>query len=230
MRSMIRFVQIIQSLQQVPGRTLSEKAGVAGASGEAGQEGIDELIRSVKDWKADIVLITGDGSDFFRNDPAGPELIHQLLQQLPDLKIIVLAGGRAWESADWSAAHQNWPVNLIVLHEFESIFLEDQGLLIHGGFFMAGGKKKYIPELEHLDPRWPNILLLPDHIRTDLTRERIPALHRFTYTTLDPWLKDQAMAAEAPLAGTACEYLIFGTIENGRANWLSRQGHPLVRC
>lgn len=122
---------------------------------------------TVKETNADLLLLTGD---VFDNDGIKAETIDYLkakLSEIPQTKVFVSPGNHDYIGRSSAWTDVQWPDNVYVFSDFESIFLEELGVIVHGaGFKDRTAEETMLPKLAALDTRWVNLLVM----HGDITR------------------------------------------------------------
>lgn len=120
-----------------------------------------QVVKSAREFEADLLFLAGD---LFDNDGIRRETIDFLLESIrsiPDVKVLAVAGnhdhvgrGDAWNELSQLE-------NFFLFTDFETLFLEDPGVIVHGASFMNRTEPQSIlPELAELDRAYPNVLLM----------------------------------------------------------------------
>lgn len=146
-----------------------------------------KVIDLVKESHADLLFLTGD---IFDNDGIRAETLDYLsmkLREIPQAKVFITPGNHDFIGRNSVWIDRVWPDNVHIFSDFESVFLEDLGILVHGaGFRERIQPVTLLPELAALDHRWPNILVM----HGDLVKSSsynpldLEALSRFDYCAL----------------------------------------------
>ena len=189
-----------------------------------------EMIKVISEWQADLVLLDIHDVRELLKKKEHVDLFRQAFKMNPEVKVIAIVINNEQnkhiitqiDNRRQEAGHLS---NLIILQEFETIFLEDLGLIVHGGCVGNEGDCTYLPKLARLDDRWPNLLVLPANYLSSLTDKDISRLATFDYTTLHPWLKQKVDPSDDLLGETGIEksgsksFYIKGMIEKDSVSW-----------
>lgn len=145
------------------------------------------VIDTVKETGADLLFLTGD---VFDNDGIRTETIDYLIEAfraIPDTKVFIAPGNHDYIGRNSAWVDIVWPDNVFVFSEFESIFLEEPAVMIHGaGFRDRIQSESLLPELAVLDPRWPNLLVMHGDLAKTSSYNPLDlsGLERFDYCAL----------------------------------------------
>jgi len=158
------------------------------------QDKIKDMMKVIYEWQADLVLIDIHNLKGFIENHG--ELIHKALKMIPKVKIVAINTNAEQNIETITQINNNCLEvvnlpNLIVLQEFETIFLDELGLIVHGGSVFSGKEFSYLPKLAVLDNRWANLLVLPENYLFNLTDKGKIRLGAFDYTTIHPWLDEK---------------------------------------
>lgn len=191
---------------------------------------IKKLMKEISDWQADLVLLSIHNLNELIEKKNYATLISEAFKSIPEVKIIAVNYNDEEKNLNITEMHNSWQEvvnlpNLKILQEFETIFLDDLGLIVHGGFIISEKGYNYLPKLARLDNRWPNLLILPENYLFNCTDKNKMRLEAFDYTTLHPWLDIKGELANSPLLETATEkilnksFFVKGMLEKGWVRW-----------
>lgn len=187
MSHLIRFVQPVGFSSRSMNLQSQENEGLL-------QDEIKEMMKVIGEWQADLLLLDIHNLKGFIENHV--ELIHKALNMIPKVKIIAINTNAEQNNESITQINNNWQEavdlpNLIILQEFETIFLDELGLIIHGGSVFSEKEFSYLPKLAVLDNRWPNLLVLPENYLFSHTDKGKIRLGAFDYTTIHPWLDEK---------------------------------------
>ncbi|MFB0957834.1 MAG: hypothetical protein QMB61_02325 [Clostridiaceae bacterium] len=209
---MIRFVQSGNLMPDDPGTlSVSEENTVLRLEYE-----LDYLIQLVKEWDADLLFLVAEKFDPDQLTDRVRALFRDKLAQIPQVRIISPVGSKV--SDVLAKNKEQIPENIFLMTEFESLYLDELGLALHGGFVRReGNSDRFLPNLKHIHSKWPNFLLLPLSASSELNSENEKELRRFDYCTLRPWINlvsEQVSHTDddADLAA----HCILGSLMNGQ--------------
>lgn len=226
MRHLIRFVQRVGFSSRSTDFQSQEYDGFL-------EEEIKKLLKVISDWQADLVLLNIYNLKELIENKDYVALIRETLKMIPEVKIIAININNDKKNKESKKISNSWQAvvnmpNLMILQEFETIFLDDLGLIVHGGSVFSERGFNYLPQLARLDNRWPNLLVLPESYLWNLTDKGKIRLNAFDYTTLHPWLSPKGERSGVHLAKTETEessgksFYIKGRIEKDCVSWETR--------
>lgn len=189
-----------------------------------------QVVEAAREHKADVLFLSGD---LFDNEGVQRETVSYLqekIRTIPDIKVLAVPGNHDYLGASdvWQELEEE--ENFFFFSEFESVFLEEPGVMIHGaGFLNRTEPETLLPKLSVMDQRVPNFLLMHGDITATslynpLSLDRLSwfdycALgHRHEYQILGP--RQNIVYAGNPCARNFLEQgtkgCVLGTFADGR--------------
>lgn len=189
-----------------------------------------QVVEAAREHEAQLLFLCGD---LFDNEGIRRETldyIREAIRAIPDVKVLAVPGNHDYfgVSDAWQELAQEG--NFFLFTEFESLFLEDQGVMIHGaGFRNRTEPATILPELAVLDRRVPNFLLMhgdaaATSLYNPLSLDRLAGFdycalgHRHEHQILGP--RQNIVYAGNPCARNFLEKgtkgCVLGTYDDGR--------------
>ena len=222
---MIKFVQSgdfhLDSITETNGNSLTSHLLLLDSFGK--------VVEAVKEVGAKLLFLTGD---VFDNEGIRSETIHYLtakLEEIPETKVFISPGNHDYIGRNSAWIKVQWPSNVHVFTDFESVFLDDLKIMIHGaGFRERIQEATILPSLALLDPRWPNVLVMHGELAKTSSYNPLDAvqLNQFDYCALGHRHEFQQLGQNGTMvyAGNPCarnfletgvKGCVIGSIDNG---------------
>lgn len=168
-----------------------------------------QVVEAAREHEADLLFLCGD---LFDNEGVRRETvayIREKLRTIPEVKVLAVPGNHDFFGVSDTWQELTGEANFFLFTEFETLFLEEPGITVHGaGFLNRTEPETLLPELAVLDRRRPNFLLMHGDVAASslynpLSQDR---LDRFDYCALGHRHEHQILGRKQHIvyAGNPC--------------------------